>query len=197
MARPMMILICELSVRLCIVWGQAEHAPSCLSTFMSVKQLSAKYHNSGIYNVPHILNKDDVVRPSLDAVTIISHTLRTRLAPRRNPCADTARLSASNSQTRYCANLSGALVERISRWPTLQSPSVGKEAQLTCLVLQLIQTLSSLRHLCDVFSHNSDCVVNLLLDGRSLGVASRRAAAGGSAASARDIWIVRFRPGYP
>ena len=142
-------------------------------------------------------SKDDVVRPSLDAVTIISHTLRTRLAPRRNPCADTARLSASNSQTRSCANLSDALVERISRWPTLQSPSVSKEAQLTCLVLQLIQTLSSLRHLCDVFSHNSDCVVNLLLDGRSLGVASRRAAAGGSTTSARDIWIVRFRPGCP
>ena len=125
------------------------------------------------------------------------HTFRTRLAPRRNPCADTARLSASNSQTRSWANLSDALVERISRWPTLQSPSVGKEAQLTCLVLQLIQTLSSLRHLCDVFSHNSDCVVNLLLDGRSLGVASRRAAAGGSTTSARDIWIVGFRPGYP
>lgn len=43
--------------------------------------------------------------------------------------------------------------------------------KLTGLVLQRIQSLASLRNLCDVLPHDSNGVVNLLLNGCGFGIA--------------------------
>ena len=62
----------------------------------------------------------------------------------------------------------------------------------TCLVLQLVQPLSSLSDFCDVLSHDADGVVDLLLDSRRLRVARASRVRGGAATG--QVGIIRFRP---
>ena len=116
------------------------------------------------------------------------HTLRTRLAPLRKPCADTARLSvgvASLAQPAAAARSTLTLTAR------------RRERGLACFVLQLVQPFASLGHLGDVLAHDTYGVVNLLLDSSRLWIARACARAAGGVrgrATSGKVWIVRFRP---
>ena len=64
---------------------------------------------------------------------------------------------------------------------------------LTSLILQRIQSLSSLCYLCDVLSHDAHSIVDLLLNGRCFRVAGGSAWVG-RGAIARKVGVVRFGP---
>lgn len=154
-------------------------------------------------------------------------TFRTRFAPLRKPCAETARLSIANVLQHFLAYddnrsaratvedpqslnaehshpYSYGIRQRETRNAQQKQHSSSKGRILTCLVLQLVQPLSSLCDLCDVFPHDAHGVVDLLLDGGRLGIASGGCAGlaacgsrGVATAGAGDIWVVwvvGFRP---
>ena len=68
----------------------------------------------------------------------------------------------------------------------------SKSTKRTCLVLQLIQPLSTLRDFCDVLPHDANGVVDLRLDGRSLRVT--RASRVRRGAATGEVGVVRLRP---
>lgn len=125
------------------------------------------------------------------------HTLRTRFAPRRNPCADTARLSVRGHDISHGAwHIHSAQQRQALRVPGQEvAPPRGVYwgTQLTGLVLQLVQPLSSLGDLGDVLPHNPNSVVNLGLNGRRLRV-SRGTSRVGRRAATGQVGVVRLGP---
>ena len=98
------------------------------------------------------------------------HTLRTRFAPRLKPCAETARLS---EQAHKRQQTKPSVPTKLSCGGTSARPSSNPDMQHpihTCLILQCLQPLSSLCDLCDVFSHDTNGVVNLGLNSGCLRV---------------------------
>lgn len=126
--------------------------------------------------------------------------MRTRFAPRRKPCADTARLSGLKRNGPISQFAHTATEAR--RWPHLRSNqplrlrlrhrSEQATRARTCLVLQLVQPLSPLGDLCDVLSHDAHGIINLRLDGRRLRVS--RASRVGRGAATGQVGVVRLRP---
>lgn len=92
-------------------------------------------------------------------------TLRTRLAPRRNPCAETARLSVEDEYSVVSPN-SNYAVHGMQQ--ATKEPFPRASTQLTCFILQRFQPLSSFCNFGDVFPHDAYSVVNLGLNGCSL-----------------------------
>lgn len=121
------------------------------------------------------------------------HTLRTRFAPRLKPCAETARLSGQKTHRRQ-----PGVPTNLPCGGTSARPSSNPDMQHlihTCLILQCLQPLSSLCDLCDVFSHNTNGVINLGLNSGCLGVSLAWASGGRSrGAISRQVGVVRFRP---
>ena len=93
-------------------------------------------------------------------------TFRTLLAPRRNPCAETARLSRGQLSTLDVHHHhwlpSGAIC------PTKGSHSVQKGLGHTSFVLQIIQTFTPFCYFVDIALHYVNGIINLRLDSRCL-----------------------------
>ena len=62
----------------------------------------------------------------------------------------------------------------------------------TGLVLQLVEPLATLRDFCDVLPHDTDGVIDLLLDSRGLRVALASRVRGGAATG--QVGVIGFRP---
>lgn len=137
--------------------------------------------------------------------------LRTRLAPRRKPCALCARLSVAMraavlvSPPRPHCRLPGEHRARLDtphcfgstrlderkRGPEPQGNGGGR----TRLVLQRVEALSALGHFGDVLTHDAHRVVDLLLDLRRLCVLAAAAARSAPRRTRAAAWLVRVRAG--
>ena len=69
--------------------------------------------------------------------------------------------------------------------------ALGGDGKVIGLILQRIQSFSTLGHLSDVFSHDPDCVINLLLD-RSRFLVPLAGTSSSASAVAGNVGVVRL-----
>ena len=184
-------------------YDSREIIPSCLSTF-------GRENNERLIST----NLQDMLTCKLTTCSVIYNQIVSngKLIKHKNKAdlSDTVG-TTTESLCRYCEivcgqknNISTSMqdgsftLHRVHSLTKLTTPATTQyEDQLTSFILQRVQSLSSLRHLCNVLSHDTNSVVNLRLDGSRLCVAAPSAVLSrrvGRRASTGKVWVIRFRP---